>query len=97
MKKLKKLISKFDRETLKKMSKYYYFILLILPLISALKLNKFEQDDLPNGGKLWAVLVAGSQGYFNYRVSYCCLPKNIVIHSFHIFSIKPMFVTPTKS
>ena len=26
-----------------------------------------RQQDIPNGGKIWVVLVAGSNGYFNYR------------------------------
>ena len=33
------------------------FLLLDLP----------SSNEIPNGGKIWVVLVAGSNGYFNYR------------------------------
>ena len=35
---------------------------------------------LPNGGKIWALLVAGSNGYDNYRHQVCIF-SNISSHS----------------
>merc|ERR1719315_367936 len=54
------------------------FLLLlftIFNLANSLSINRAHQDQkdeifnihIPDGGKLWVVLVAGSSGYFNYR------------------------------
>lgn len=37
-----------------------------------------EVGDLPNGGKIWVLLVAGSRGYYNYR------HQADICHAYHV-------------
>lgn len=59
---------------------------------------------LPNGGKIWALLVAGSNGYYNYRhqvrsrpgfdyqVHYREIPLNNKLQSFFPYDVRLMCV-----
>ena len=45
--------------------KIYFCLILFITISSSLSLPK--GGVLSNGGKIWALLVAGSNGYYNYR------------------------------
>lgn len=56
--------------------KNYFYLVLFITISSSLSVPK--GGVLENGGKIWALLVAGSNGYYNYRHQV----SNIIINLF---------------
>ena len=57
----------------------FLFILVVSTIMTAADafMSKAE-GDLPDGGKIWVLLVAGSRGYFNYR------HQADICHAYHV-------------
>ena len=44
-----------------------FFFMLVASNAAAAVDALMDFGELPNGGKIWVLLVAGSRGYYNYR------------------------------
>ena len=57
----------------------FLFILVVSTIVTATDAFMDEAEgDLPNGGKIWVLLVAGSRGYYNYR------HQADICHAYHV-------------
>ena len=57
----------------------YIYLLMLTAFHAATSTDAFmEADELPNGGKIWVLLVAGSRGYYNYR------HQADICHAYHV-------------
>ena len=58
--------------------KCIFFFMLVAYNAAAAADAFVEVGDLPNGGKIWVLLVAGSRGYYNYR------HQADICHAYHV-------------
>ena len=57
----------------------FLFILVVSTAVTAADAFMDEAEGgLPNGGKIWVLLVAGSRGYYNYR------HQADICHAYHV-------------
>ena len=57
---------------------FFFFFFFFMLVASNADAFMDAAGDLPNGGKIWVLLVAGSRGYYNYR------HQADICHAYHV-------------